>query len=372
YHKPFLYFQHSLQSWDFYPRLSTGEFYPAENGEFLTAIDTLENKNIDYIVKGEGEITFPVLLNALKNKNIFYDIKGIGYKDTSGIHINDASGYVDLNIISDLPYYLLDMNKYIAKRDGFQRCLTLETSRGCPYNCGFCSNPLIHKRKWRSLNVDNIIKKTNYLQDQFNLDGIIFQEDNFFVNTERIKEFCGKIGVNGIGWKANCRIKYLLDKDQHFLKMLENAGCKMLQFGVESGSNRVLNLLNKGITIEDIIVVNKKLAKTNILCRYNFIVGMPTETEEEIKKTLRFIDKLRNENANLDLPFLNIYTPWPGTNLFNLAVKNGFKPPDSLEGWSKFNWNSYNLPWLNERISKFLEEKSIKYRNENQYFLSYK
>ncbi len=263
------------------------------------------------------------------------------------------------------------MDKYITKRDGFKRCLTLETSRGCPHNCTFCSNPIIHKRKWRSLNVDNIIRRINYLQDKFNLDGIVFQEDNFFVDPQRIKKFCEKVSFSSIGWKANCRIKYLLDKDQSFLKMLENAGCKMLQFGVESGSDRILNLLNKGITTEDILDINTKLAKANISCRYNFIIEIPTETEEEIQRTLKFIDKLKNENANLDEPFLNIYTPWPSTKLFDLAIKNGFSLPNSLEEWSKFNWNSCNLPWLNEKTSKFLEETSIKYRDENKYFLDH-
>lgn len=333
---------------------------------------TLENKFIDYIVTGEGEYTFPSLINALKNKNKLDSIRGIGYKDAYGVHINEMSDFIDLNNLPDLPYYLLDMNKYITKRDGFQRCLTLETSRGCPHNCNFCSNPIIHKRNWRPMNVNNIIKKINYLQNNFNLDGIIFQEDNFFVDMERIKSFCGEINKNNIGWKANCRIKYLLNKDQTFLKMLENAGCKMLQFGVESGSDRILNTLNKGITTDEIIKINRKLAKSNILCRYNFMVGVPTETEEEIQKTLEFIDKLKSENANLDLPFLNIYTPWPGTKLYELAIDNGFNPPKSLEEWSKYNWNSYNLPWLNGKVSKFLEEISVSYRNENQYFLSYK
>jgi len=143
---------------------------------------TLENEFIDYVVIGEGEITFPNLIRALKKKNQTNRIKGIGYKDSQGIHINEAPNYVDLNNLPDLPYHLLDMNKYISKRDGFQRCLTLETSRGCPHNCNFCSNPVIHKRKWRSLDAENIVRKINYLQYKFDLDGIVFQEDNFFVN----------------------------------------------------------------------------------------------------------------------------------------------------------------------------------------------
>lgn len=330
---------------------------------------TLQNKYVDIIVLGEGEVTFPLLLKALKDPKRFEHIRGIGYKDSKGIHVNELRDFLDMNTVHNLPYHLLEIEKYITKREGFKRCLSLETSRGCPHNCSFCSNPIIHKRLWSCLNVENLIQKTKYLQNRFKLDGIVYQEDNFFVNILRVKKFCEAIQKDiNIGWKANCRISYLLNKDSAFLKMLEKGGCKVLQFGVESGTNRILKLVNKGITIEDILKVNSKLAKGDIICRYNFIVGIPTETQEEIQSTLDFIEKLQSENANLDTPFLNLYTPWPGTKLFDLSIEKGFKSPNTLDGWSKFNWNTWNLPWLDKKTSKVLEDVSIKYRNESKYF----
>jgi radical SAM superfamily enzyme YgiQ (UPF0313 family) len=329
---------------------------------------TLQNKYIDIIVLGEGEVTFPLLLKALKDPKRFEHIRGIGYKDSKGIHVNELR-FLDMNTVPNLPYHLLEIEKYLTKREGFKRCLSLETSRGCPHDCSFCSNPIIHKRLWSCLNVENLIQKTKYLQNRFKLDGIVYQEDNFFVNILRVKKFCEAIQKDiNIGWKANCRISYLLNKDSAFLKMLEKGGCKVLQFGVESGTNRILKLVNKGITIEDILKVNSKLAKGDLICRYNFIVGIPTETQEEIQSTLDFIEKLQSENANLDTPFLNLYTPWPGTKLFDLSIEKGFKSPNTLDGWSKFNWNTWNLPWLDKKTSKVLEDVSIKYRNESKYF----
>ncbi len=330
---------------------------------------TLQNKYIDIIVLGEGEVTFPLLLKALKDPKRFEHIRGIGYKDSKGIHVNELRDFLDMNTVPNLPYHLLEIEKYLTKREGFKRCLSLETSRGCPHDCSFCSNPIIHKRLWSCLNVENLIQKTKYLQNRFKLDGIVYQEDNFFVNILRVKKFCEAIQKDiNIGWKANCRISYLLNKDSAFLKMLEKGGCKVLQFGVESGTNRILKLVNKGITIEDILKVNSKLAKGDLICRYNFIVGIPTETQEEIQSTLDFIEKLQSENANLDTPFLNLYTPWPGTKLFDLSIEKGFKSPNTLDGWSKFNWNTWNLPWLDKKTSKVLEDVSIKYRNESKYF----
>jgi radical SAM superfamily enzyme YgiQ (UPF0313 family) len=347
-----------------YTKVILGGVHPT-----LLPYQTLQNKYVDFIVLREGEVTFPLLLKALTDPKRFEHIRGIGYKDSKGIHVNELRDFVDMNTLPNLPYHLLEIEKYITKREGFKRCLSLETSRGCPHNCSFCSNPIIHKRKWRCLNVENLIQKTKYLQNRFKLDGIVYQEDNFFVDILRVKKFCEAIQKDiNIGWKANCRISYLLNKETSFLKMLEKGGCKVLQFGVESGTNRILTLLNKGITIEDILKVNSKLAKGDIICRYNFIVGIPTETQEEIQSTLDFIEKLQSENANLNTPFLNIYTPWPGTKLFKLSIEKGFKSPNTLEGWSKFNWNTWNLPWFDKNTSEFLEEISIKYRNVSKYF----
>lgn len=363
--------QHGLDISKMIPKYSTNIVWGGVHPTLLPK-QTLENESIDFIVRGEGEIVFPRLLKAIIDKKELNNINGIGFKNKNGIRINKRDDYLDLNNLPDLPYDLLNMNNYVAKRDVFKKCLTLETSRGCPHNCYFCANPTIHKRKWRCLNVENIVRKMNFLQNKFDLDGMIFQEDNFFVDTKRVIEFCDKVINNSIniGWKANCRINYLLNKDETFLARLEKSGCKLLQFGIESGSDRILKLLNKGFTTDDVLKINKKLAKSEILCRYNFIVGFPTETIDEIQETLKFIEKLMRENPNLDSPFLNIYTPWPGTKLFNLAVKNGFIPPNSLEKWSNFNWNSCNLPWINEKVSTFLEEISIKYRSSNKYFLS--
>lgn len=347
-----------------YTKVVLGGVHPT-----LLPYQTLQNKYVDFIVLREGEVTSPLLLKALTDPKRFEHIRGIGYKDSKGIHVNGLRDFVDMNTLPNLPYHLLEIEKYITKREGFKRCLSLETSRGCPHNCSFCSNPIIHKRKWRCLNVETLIQKTKYLQNRFKLEGIVYQEDNFFVDILRVKKFCEAIQKDiNMGWKANCRISYLLNKETSFLKMLEKGGCKVLQFGVESGTNRILTLLNKGITIEDILKVNSKLAKGDIICRYNFIVGIPTETQEEIQSTLDFIEKLQSENANLDTPFLNIYTPWPGTKLFKLSIEKGFKSPNTLEGWSKFNWNTWNLPWLDKKTSKVLEDVSIKYRNESKYF----
>jgi len=211
---------------------------------------------------------------------------------------------------------------------------------------------------------------TEKLKKRYKIDGIIYQEDNFFANMQRVIEFCRILQERSldIGWKANCRISYLVDKDLNFFGMLEKSGCRVLQFGVESGSDRTLGILRKGITVEQAIMVNRKLAKANIKCRYNFMIGIPGETYEEMKMTLQFIQTLKKQNRNLESCFLNIYTPWPGTELYWRSVENGFVPPQTLESWASFNWNETLMPWINRKTAKAMKNISSEYLTKSGYF----
>jgi len=150
--------------------------------------------------------------------------------------------------------------------------------------------------------------------------------------------------------------------------MLEKSGCKLLQFGVESGSDRILRLLRKHITTQQVISVNRKLARANIKCRYNFMIGVPSETLEEMRMTLRFIKTLKKENQNLESCFLNIYVPWPGTDLYWKSVQEGFVPPRTLESWASFNWNETLMPWIDTKTARFMKKISMEYLDESGYF----
>ena len=148
---------------------------------------------------------------------------------------------------------------------------------------------------------------------------------------------------------------------------LLESNCKVLQFGIESGSNRILKLINKKITTEDVIAVNRKLSKFNIKLRYNFIIGFPTETVDEIKQTLSLIERLMCENPNLEPPFVNIYTPYPGTPIFDLAVEQGFIPPTTLEEWGQISWNNPNNMISDEKVREEIFNISNQFLKNNQY-----
>lgn len=283
---------------------------------------------VDYIIRGDGEEAFFNLLQEIEsgksNKNFDDEIHILKNLNESVIDYDDE----------------LIVPQYFVERDGFKKAFPLETSRGCPHGCAFCHNSILG-HSYRVVDTGLVIKNIEQLYKNYKIDGVIFQEDNFFLNPKRVVEILSKLKEYNIGWKANSRISYFKKNvyNQQYMNLIVDSKCHVLQFGLESGSDRILKLINKGITVKDIVQINKFLAEYNISIRYNFIIGFPTETKFELEQTLALINKLQNDNPNVESPFVNIYTPYPGTPLYNLAKKEGFIPPSNLEGWSKIIWN---------------------------------
>lgn len=151
------------------------------------------------------------------------------------------------------------------------------------------------------------------------------------------------------------------------MRSIENTNCSTLQFGVESGSERMLRFIDKKIVKKDIIKFNQKMSQFDINLRYNFIVGFPTETENELQQTLELIDVLQKDNSNVEPPFLNIYTPYPGTLLYETALREGFVPPKSTLDWADVDWNNFIIPWISERQRNYIEKISLQYRTNSRY-----
>jgi anaerobic magnesium-protoporphyrin IX monomethyl ester cyclase len=232
-------------------------------------------------------------------------------------------------------YGLLPASQYTAEING-KRVANLYTSRGCPYDCGFCANHIYHKRKWRPLSVDGAVARLSHLKKQYGVNRVLFDDSEFFIDLDRSRELLKAIRKLDIAWSAHTRIDGLLRMSGADLELVEQSGCVSLSMGAESGSDRVLKLLNKGIKTRDTLEVNRKLAKYKFLTRFNIMIGMPGETREEMRQTLGLARRLGRENPDCILSGFMVYTPYPGTRLFNMAVKMGFKPPKDLAGWDHF------------------------------------
>ena len=197
------------------------------------------------------------------------------------------------------------------------------------------------------------------LIDTCSIDAVTWREDNFFVDRKRVSAIAERILKENIRirWHADCRIEDVCRYDDDFLDLLKRSGCHTLTLGAESGSNAVLKHINKGITREQILEARDRLTRHGIRQNYHFMLGFPDETEEDIRQTIELMGELMRKN-----PFFgeicgpSLYTPYPGTPLYDECLLRGFAPPDSLEGWVDMDWYSLHLPWMTAKRRKTVED----------------
>ncbi|MCG5493251.1 B12-binding domain-containing radical SAM protein [Ectothiorhodospira variabilis] len=326
---------------------------------------TINEGYVDYVIVGEGEQAFLELLFKLSESHP--DGKAsYTSKVRRSYEFNCFSGFEDS---SQIDYSLIPgVSSYVTARDGFSRALPIETSRGCPFACGFCHNSAF-RRSYRRVRTRTVCSDLAIMKSSFDLDGVVFQEDNLFVQKGAVLDVLDCLKNCGLRWKANARIDVFAKfaNDHKFLRELVSSGCQLLQFGIESGSDRVLDLINKRIRAEDAIALNQRLKGLPLRIRYNFMVGFPTETKMEMEKTLALMERLMGDNSNVEPPFLNVYTPYPGTPIYGMAIEKGFVEPTSTEGWASLSWNETTSPWVPAPLRAKIIDMSRKMYEDSGY-----
>lgn len=315
---------------------------------------SLINPYVDIVVRGEGELTIQELSERLQNNESLSGVKGISFKKGNEVIANPDREVMDLNKIdTELPYELFDMNGYSFT------AFPLHTSRGCPYRCGFCYNTVFNKRRWRYKTADKVLNEIEYAVKKFGISRISFTwEDEFFINVKRVRDVCTGILERGIDikWDSFCRFNSFQMVDDDLLELIEKSGCATLSFGGESGSQRILDeVVKKDIKLEQIIKTTERLSKTNIRQIVSFMSCLPTETDEDMELTHKLMDRLVKINNNIYLNGIYLYTPYPGTPLFERIVKDYiYEAPNSLEKWSEYGiYRNVGIKWHpNDYIKK--------------------
>ncbi len=287
----------------------------------------LMNTDVDIICDGEGEKTLVEILLALRdgNRDGLRDVKGIYYRYGDEIKKTPPRPLIDdLDRESDLPAYnLLPMEIYLQNPVvGIGHDIDFITSRGCPFQCTFCYQPW--GRRFRGHSVDFIIDALKYLKRKYSIDFISFQDDEFMTIKKRGLEFCERILREDLKLKWSCTGRVNITK-KDILQTMKEAGCVAVSYGIESGSQEILNSMKKGVTVEqaeNAIRINREVG---IRCPTSFIIGMPDETDKTCQETVAFC--IRN---NINLSSLMFATPYPGTELFNYCLEKGLILQDGI------------------------------------------
>lgn len=299
------------------------------------------------ICYGEGERTVIELVHALENKLPFENINGISYLN-GGMEIKTPAR-VPIKKLDELPFPardLLDMEKYIStwEKNMGVRVASIISSRGCPFSCRFCDKTTFGSQI-RFMSPSRMVEEMIILYDKYGAELVYFEEDLFTLNRKRVFEFCRLMEreLPGKMWGAHSRVDTI---DEEMLERMKHAGCTDLTFGVESGSQKILDTLRKGFSVEQIENSLRLVKKVGIKAGLFLIIGVPGETQEDIEMTKRII--AISEPSYIDVSPL---TPIPGTEIYEMT-KHLIRDDVDLN-----NYNLYESVYRKDIFDIELEER---------------
>ena len=308
---------------------------------------TLKDKNVDIVVAGQGDRTFPELVEALRKGKSLKGISGIVYKQNGKIITNLPRPLEDINNLPPLPYHLVDIEKCIFGTEYGKRTIPYISSYGCPHRCGFCVEQIVNKRKWVAVKAEKVVEEWQFLVKKYRADSIAVYDSNFFVDKKRVYDICRGLLKKRIKIKwgnANGRVPQLVRYEPEIWEAMEKSGCSMILTGAESGSQEALDFIEKDMNVEEIDKFTRLCKKYHIKILYSFLVGLPWSKnpkenkkfiDQEYKSTLALIESLLKISKRNRFTYY-IFLPYPGAPLFNRAVDLGLKTPRSLKGWSTY------------------------------------
>ena len=284
----------------------------------------------DYVVLGEGEITFHELLQAIEHKRDVAQIKGLCYLDEAGCVCRTPDReFADLADFPIIDWSLVDPRKYFSSVAFGKRRITLYSSKGCPKRCAFCSNESFHRRTYRKRPNEYVVSEIESLK-QYGLDNVHFCDEMFGVNKRDLYDLCDKLRNLNISWSCQTGLCHLSRED---LQHMYDAGCRWISFGVESGSPEMLKRMRKGINLEDINRDFQNCKEIGIMTAANAIFGLPDETEEQLRETVRLM-------LRIDASFCQValFVPIPCTEFYDDLAKEGrLRLPETLREWGRYS-----------------------------------
>ncbi len=315
----------------------------------LLPLECLKEDYVDFLIQGEGEETILEFAKALAEGGAgenyrFKNILGLGYKEKGQPVMNQRRPLIENLGDWRLDFSLLNVNDYVYSLGKYKRVIAYKASRGCPFGCAFCYNNEFNQNRWRPWPVAAVIEDINFLKDNYKIDAVKFYDDNFFVDKRRALEILEKINLPS---HLEIRIDFIDDELSGRLKRFKVFD---MLIGLESGSDRILKMIDKNFTVEKMVKGVRSIAKHDLHATYSFIVGLPGETEEEFDETLKLMYKIYKIHPRAGFT-LGAYLPYPGSKLYQTSLETGFRPPEKTEDWGSIDRfrKDFNSPWIDAK-----------------------
>jgi len=292
--------------------------------------EVMNDNNIDFVIKGEGETSLLNLVKGLKENTLnLTNIPGLYYRDYTGNLQHNALG----NPVRDLDTLPVPARDLVMNCDyGKYRVHCILTARGCPYSCAFCGDKSMWQGKVRRRSVNHVISEIETLLENYIVDVIEILDGTFTYDKKYVKDFCEQIIRKDLKVKWGCTARYdNLDFD--LLQLMKKANCSGLYFGLESGSDRVLTYVDKKTNIDQIARIADMVYQMGIPSITSVIIGLPDETKEDIEATLKVM-----KHISTDIFDVNSYVPLPGSKLYDISQDSERKNID----WGKVAYKSFD------------------------------
>lgn len=292
--------------------------------------ESLLGLSCDIAVVGEGELTMHEICKCLADSRTYHRVDGISYLSNGRVYHNPRRQLIgDLDIVpftgrellsTSFDWYLVPPG--VIRGIFYANTATMITSRGCPYSCIFCASKAVSGNQFRRRSVRNVINEIQYLQQRYGVTKIWFLDDIFTFDPSWVKEFCRVLISEGLEliWSCQTRADAL---DDDLLRQMKASGCIQVELGIESGSDRMLKAISKGMCVQELRDKFVQIKRIGLRTMANFIVGIPGEDIRDIMLTYKLAKQLKP-----DFVEFNLCIPYPGSQLYHVAQQAGWLTKD--------------------------------------------
>lgn len=333
-------------------------------GPHISALpqQTIRHPLVDVAVVGQGDITLSEIAAVIESRGDYNQVSGVYFKENSGeIAATSARQLTRKQDLPAYPWHMVNVSRYIRNDVTINdRTFGYVSSQGCPYRCRFCYEFGAYNAWWSAFDAQRLIGDVQSLVNEHNINGIKFYDADFFVNANRIQKFCVALQENEIPvrWAGSANpndILRLVANKKHVLDLIRDTQCTRILMGMESGSDRILEMIDKRVTSKQLRDVARIIADYGIIGSFTFIVGFPDESREDLQATLDLIDYIHSLGGQHESR-VHIFAPYPGTPLYEQALQSGFHPNENFEDWSDYNYYQPQTPWVNSEIVDIVRE----------------
>ena len=316
---------------------------------------TLQAQCVDYIVRGQGEDALLELVKHLETRSAPDLIPGIGFKRGGKLILTPERPLKPLVEMPPKAYHIADFDAY--ERGCGKRWAMYTSSLACPFNCAYCTNAGVYGRKWNALPPEQFVEETVDLTRRYRLEMLWVVDDNFLVDLDRARGIAEGLVREGsqFKWSIQATTNMVARLSPEDLKLLRRAGLHQVCQGVDSGSPKILQLMNK--TFQDFDQIYESAARclaADIRPSFNIIFAFPGEGAKERRETISFMMDVCRRFPGAEF-WTNIFTPYPGSPIMERAKEIGIETPETLEGWADFFPRYTTLPWLRGEEHKRLQ-----------------